>query len=211
MTLTKKERLIFYYLTRGILKKRRPLGSKSLAKIIKNKIPPSTLRIYLRRIAKAGYLKPEKCFSGRIPTEKGWYYYLKNYQLKPEITFPDLNNLSIEEFLTQISNFTHNIVFYKEKELLVKGLANIVNFWGDKELIKELLILSENIEKIVDKLDKRINILIGSKLKNFGGYYSSLITYKSENKFFGFLGPQINYYHTNLFLIKKLIQKIKNE
>ncbi len=211
MTLTKKEKIIFYYLTRGILKKRKPLGSKYLAKIIKNKLSPSTLRIYLRRIAKAGYLEPENCFSGRIPTEKGWYYYLENYQLKPEINFPELEEKKLEKLLAQISNFTKNIVFYKDKELLIKGLTNVVDFWENKELAKELLSLSEKIEEIIKSLDKEINILIGSKLKDFGASCSSLIIYKSEDKFFGFLGPKINYYHTNLILMKKIMQKLNNE
>jgi transcriptional regulator of heat shock response len=198
-------------LIRRILEKQRPIGSKVLAKIIKNKFAAPTLRIYLRKIARAGYLEKKTSFLGRIPTEKGLYYYLKNYKLRPELNFPDLENLSLENCLNYVTNFTKNIVFYKEKKLLIKGLKNVVDF-KDKELIKELLTLSEKIEKIIEYIsEEKINVLIGSKLEKFGGKNSSLIAYKSKNFSIGFLGPKINCYHTNLILLQKLIQKIKND
>jgi transcriptional regulator of heat shock response len=212
MTLTAKERKIFYHLVRCILKEKRPVGSKALAKVIKNKFSPPTLRIYLRKIAKAGYLEPEYCFSGRLPTEKGWHYYIFNYKLKPELKFkPEIKNQDIENFLEEISSLTNNIVFYNEKNFIIKGFKNIIKFSNNKILIEEILGLAEKIQDIVDSLDEKLNIFIGSRLSQFGGNQSSLIVYKSKEKTIGFLGPKINYYHTNLFLLKKLIDFKSNQ
>lgn len=211
MTLTTKEKIIFYYLVRCILKEKKPVGSKLLAKIIKNKISPPTLRIYLRKMAKAGYLEPEYCFSGRTPTEKGWHYYLFGYKLKPELKFnQEIKNGNLEDILEKISELTNNIVFYKKKYFIIKGFKNVVKISNDKLLIEEILSLSEKIEKIVESFENKTNILIGSQLNQFGTNRVSLIVYKSKEKTIGFLGPKINYYHTNLILIKKLIN-LKNK
>jgi transcriptional regulator of heat shock response len=199
MPLNQKQRFLFYKLIRSCIEKRGPVGSKLLAKKIKNKLSPPSLRIYLRKIAENGYLENVGDL-GRLPTDKGWYYYLENYDLKPEIKVPDVFDLDL------ISELTKNIVFIFDNELRFIGLKNILEI-QEKEIIEDILCLVENLEKIIENLKSDINILIGEKIKESKTKKLSLLAYKDKNKIIGFLGPKINYYHTHLYLLEKL----KNE
>ncbi len=199
MSLNPKQKFLFYKLIRSCIEKRGPVGSKLLAKKIKNKLSPPSLRIYLRKIAENGYLENVGDF-GRLPTDKGWYYYLKNYNLKPEIKVPDVFDLDL------ISELTKNVVFIFDDELRVRGLKNVLEI-QEKEIIEDILCLVENLEKIIENLKNDINILIGEKIEESKTKKLSLLAYKSESKIIGFLGPKINYYHTHLSLLKKF----KNE
>jgi transcriptional regulator of heat shock response len=199
MLLTQKQRFLFYKLIRSCIEKRGPIGSKFLAKKIKNKLSPPSLRIYLRRISEGGYLENVGDF-GRLPTDKGWYYYLENYDLKPEIEVSNIFDLDL------ISELTKNIVFLFDDELKVRGLKNILEI-HEKDIIEDMLCLVEKLEKIIENLDDDVNILIGKKIKESKTKKLSLLAYKNKSKIIGFLGPKINYYHTNF----SLLEKFKNE
>jgi transcriptional regulator of heat shock response len=199
MSLNIKQKFLFYKLIRSCIEKRGPVGSKFLAKKIKNKLSPPSLRIYLRKIAENGYLENIGDF-GRLPTDKGWYYYLENYDLKPEIKVPDVFDLDL------ITEVTKNIVFIFNDEILIRGLKNVLAI-QEKEIVEDILYLVENLEKIIENLEEGIHILIGAKIKESKTKKLSLLAYKNKNKVLGFLGPKINYYHTHLSLLKKF----KNE
>jgi len=199
MSLAAKQKFLFYKLVRSCIEKRGPVGSKFLAKKIKNKLSAPSLRIYLRKIVESGYLE-NIGDSGRLPTDKGWYYYLENYDLKPEIKLKETFNLE------EIVKLTKNIFFSFENELSFRGLKNIVEI-EDKEIIGDMLSLTENLEKIIENLEEGFNILIGNRLQESKTKKLSLLAYKNKKKIIGFLGPKINYYHTQVFLLKTL----KNE
>ncbi|GIW67210.1 MAG: hypothetical protein KatS3mg096_078 [Candidatus Parcubacteria bacterium] len=195
MSLTDIQKYLFYKLVRSCIKRKKPIGSKLLAKKLKNKLSPPSLRIYLRKIAQNGYL--ENVGSGRLPTDKGWYYYLENFKLKPEINLPQNFDLTLWAELTK------NIVFLFEDNLVIKGLKNVINF-REKEIVEDLLNLCENLETIIKNLRNEFNILIGRDLPQSKTKKLSLIAYKDKKRVIGFLGHKINYYHTSLALLKKL-------
>jgi transcriptional regulator of heat shock response len=199
MSLSEKQKFLFYNLARSCIEKRRPVGSKFLARKIKNRLSPSSLRIYLRKIAENGYLENVGDL-GRLPTDRGWYYYLENYDLKPEIKLPEIFDLEL------IANLTKNVVFLFEDELVIRGLKNILEI-QEKEIIEDILCLVEDLEKIIENFKDNFNILIGARLKASKTKKLSLLAYKNKNRVVGFLGQKINYYHANFTLLKKL----KNE
>jgi len=199
MSLTIKQKFLFYNLIRSCIEKRGPVGSKFLAKKIKNKLSPSSLRIYLRKIAESRYLENVGDF-GRLPTDKGWYYYLENYDLKPEVKVPNILDLDL------IAELTKNIIFIFNNGLSIRGLKNVLEI-QEREITEDILCLVEDLEEIIKNLEDNVNIFIGENLKESKTKKLSLLAYKNKNKIIGFLGPKINYYHTNLVLLKKF----KNE
>ena len=199
MSLAEKQKFLFYKLARSCIEKGGPVGSKFLAKKIKNKLSAPSLRIYLRKIAESGYLENVGDF-GRLPTDKGWYYYLENYDLKPEIRLRETFDLD------ETIKLTKNIFFTFENELSLRGLKNILEI-EEKEIIGDILSLVENLEKIIENLEEGLNVLIGHRLEESKTKKLSLLAYKDKNRTIGFLGSKINYYHTQLYLLKKL----KNE
>jgi transcriptional regulator of heat shock response len=210
MPLTAIEKILFYNVSRSCIIKKKPIGSKLLAKKINNQLSAPSVRIYLRKMVRNGYLENEAS-RGRLPTDKGWYYYLRNYHLEPEIKIPDIqDDDNLENLLDLIAQLTKNIVFFCENELIIKGLKNALMV-EEKELAEDWLDISENLEKIINNFQKEISILIGSKIQESKTKKLSLIACRKDKKIFGFLGPKINYYHTNLIIIKKILKNERRE
>ncbi len=197
MSLTKKQKFIFYHLTRNSIYNQKPIGSKFLAKKLK-KFSPSTLRFYFQRLVEKGYL--ENNLSGREPTEKGWHYYLQAYKLNPEIDVSFLvGEQEIDEMISKLAELTKNVGFYRrayESKYFLKGLKNLLVYFTNKEIVEDLLKIIEKIETCIDNVEDGVHFLIGNELKESETKKISLIIFKTKDVEFGFLGPRINYYHT---------------
>ncbi len=208
MSLNRNQKYIFYKFVRSHIAQKRPIGSKFLAKKIK-KFSPSTLRFYFRKLVDDGYLKNTDNFVGREPTEKGWHYYLDNYHLVPEIKI-DFKD-SVEEFLEKVSLMTKNVVFFKDKnssKFVLKGLKTIlIQFNKNAGPLDDLGNIIENLEKIVNKIDKDYEVLIGREIKESQTGNLSLFIKRTKNFEIGFLGHKINFYHTLCLICKNF----KNE
>lgn len=204
MSLNQIQRYIFYNLVRDHIRIKRPIGSKILAKKLK-KFSPPTLRIYFRQLIKEGYLRNVDDFSGREPTEKGWHYYLENYDLLPEI---DVNfKTSFEEFLELLSLTTKNIVFLKDgnsSKFIFKGIKICLAEFDDKKLLSDLGGVLENLEKILSKINKELEVLIGKEIEESETGRLSLLVKKTKDIEIGFLGHKINFYHTLHYILKKI-------
>lgn len=203
------KKFIFYNLARSCIEERKPIGSKFLAKKIKNKLAHSTLRLYLRQMVNAGYLENAPYFSGRVPTPKGWHFYIRKFKLKPERKIPE--KFSKENLFEEISSLTRNVVFVKDifsSRFMVKGLEYIVDDIRDPQIIKDILITVENLESLINQLkSEKVIVRIGDQLSFSQSKKISLIAYRCENLIVGFLGQQINCYHTNLILLRNLFLK----
>jgi len=208
MTLNNTQKFIFYKLARCCIKYQKPIGSKFLAKKLSYKLSAPSLRIYFRKIAKKGYLEKKSFFSGNSPTDKGWYYYLKNFPLKPEVKISKFEERKIDEKLEYLSFLTKNIIIFCDQKIKIRGLNNAF-YIKEKEIVEDLFFLLENFDKIIRILNNNLNILIGEKIEESISKKISLIAYKNKNKIIGILGKKINYYHTNLVFIKNLIKNLK--
>ncbi len=60
-----------------------PVSSRGLAKKYNFSISPATLRAELSRLCESGYLVQPHTSAGRIPTDKGYRFYIK-YLMEPE-------------------------------------------------------------------------------------------------------------------------------
>lgn len=205
MSLTEIQRFIFYNFVRNHIKKRKPIGSKILAKKLK-KFSPPTLRFYFQKLVEQGYLENVEDFSGRQPTERGWHYYLENYELKPEIKLPE-KTTPLDEFLKKVAFLTKNVVFYRESfasRYIFRGLKNSLAQLEERDLLLDFGEMIENLEKTLTKINKDFEVLIGKEIEGSRTKKLSLIIKKSENFEIGFLGPKINYYHTLFSVFQNL-------
>ncbi|GIW65107.1 MAG: hypothetical protein KatS3mg093_086 [Candidatus Parcubacteria bacterium] len=202
----KKQKFVFYNLARVCIDKREPIGSKLLSKKIKNKLSPPMLRIYLRRLVSAGYIENVPHFLGRLPTPKGWYAYIKKFKLKAEkrIPFEFNRNYSLDDLAT----FTRNVIFNTSSlssRFTIKGLKYIIDDNKEGEIVEDILNIIENLDNLSEGFkNNRIKILIGDRFCLSQTKKISLIGYRRGDFIIGFLGHQINCYHTNIILLKKL-------
>lgn len=66
-----------------------PIGSEILEKKYKLGVSPATIRNEMVVLAKKGYLKKEYFSSGRLPSAKGFRFYIKNLMKEKELTTTD--------------------------------------------------------------------------------------------------------------------------
>ncbi len=66
-----------------------PIGSEILEKKYKLGVSPATIRNEMVELARKGYLKKEYFSSGRIPSAKGFRFYIKNLMKEKEISTTD--------------------------------------------------------------------------------------------------------------------------
>ena len=65
----------------------KPVSSKTLAQKYKLGLSSATIRNEMKELEKAGYLQQPHTSAGRIPTEKGYRFFIKSLGGRPEDTF----------------------------------------------------------------------------------------------------------------------------
>ncbi|MEP7103158.1 MAG: hypothetical protein ABI721_00415 [Candidatus Dojkabacteria bacterium] len=165
------------------------VGSISLQSKFNLKLSTATIRNEMAELVDKGYLYQKHLSSGRIPTTKGWRFfvdYLKELGMdeidpiiKAKIRKALLNNTdSFEEiirnslsFLTEISE--NAAVALIGKELYYSGLSELVSIpeFRDTDNLKRILSILEDYNTLSEMLNKDlpdddIQILIGEETGN---------------------------------------------
>ena len=157
------------------IKTARPVGSKSLCK--KFKCSSATIRNDMLNLEELGYLEKQHISSGRIPSEKGYRYYV-DYLMEPKkISGEDMLKLQ-----TIFSNNELNLSSAIEKSLEI--ISDITNYTSvvlgkassDNNLQKvELIPITEETVVAIVITDKGIveNPIIGNYVKNYEVLYNA--------------------------------------
>ena len=192
------------------------------------KLSPATIRNEMVDLEKEGYIFQPHTSAGRIPTEKGWKYYIDNFiENKPigkkhkEI----LDNILEEQglnFDTAIKKVSKGLATISKDAVFVGFSADDFYYTGLSHLFKnpefQKLDLVQHISEVVDHLDDVVTdmfkevsdseeemVLIGQN-NPFGAECSTIVTSYSNGKdisgVFGILGPMRMNYEDNMALIK---------
>lgn len=102
-----------------------PVGSGVLEKKYKLGICPATIRNEMVSLAKKGYLKKEYFSSGRVPSAKGFRFYIKNLMKEKELSTTDA--VSYKNSIWDERTETHRLLSQAAKILSKKtGLLSLV-------------------------------------------------------------------------------------
>lgn len=125
-----------------------PVGSKSLASDYSFDVSPATIRNDMSSLEKSGLLKKAHTSSGRLPSDKGYRYFV-NYLLENELIVAETeaNVDSIRKMLSKENHNTSDIV-----ETATKILAAITNLTAVSVTLKKDVkkILNIELMKISD-------------------------------------------------------------
>jgi transcriptional regulator of heat shock response len=80
--LTERQGKILNCIVAEYIVSKTPVGSKVLARKYRFGIKPSTMRIEFHRLTELGYLAQPHTSAGRVPTDKGYRFYVDNLQPK---------------------------------------------------------------------------------------------------------------------------------
>src|SRR5262245_35064875 len=76
--ISERTRELLRLLVRTYIMSGEPVGSRTLSKFIDNKLSPATIRNVMADLEEAGYLTQPHTSAGRIPSEKGYRFYVDN-------------------------------------------------------------------------------------------------------------------------------------
>ena len=78
MELSDRHRKVFEVVVKEYIKKGEPVGSRTVSKILKSRWSPATIRGIMADLEDMGLLYQPHTSAGRVPTEKGFRYYVDN-------------------------------------------------------------------------------------------------------------------------------------
>ncbi|MGS0765101.1 heat-inducible transcriptional repressor HrcA [Syntrophomonas curvata] len=126
MTLDERKKLILESIIRDYVETAEPVGSRAVVKKHSLKISAATVRNEMSDLEEMGYLEQPHTSAGRIPSQKGFRYYVDCMMEKESLdeketeflfrllddSFQELNELiqKIGHFLAQITNYTSFVI-----------------------------------------------------------------------------------------------------
>lgn len=228
MEITKRQSKVLNTIVREYIELAQPVSSQFLEKKYNFKICPATIRIEMQRLTDRGFLYQPHTSAGRIPTDKGYRFFVNDLLEKGTSEFKDIFEIKeiikreddIFELISHLSKFLAEI----SSNLAVTHLQGKDFFWkeGWEEILKEpefeekdfvfeftdfLKNFEENIENL--NINSGIKIFIGrenpfSKIKDFSIISSKCFLPNREEAILALLGPKRMTYEKNISLINYL-------
>lgn len=227
----RRENLLFKIIEEYI-KTAEPVGSALLADKYFGELSSATLRNEMMDLEKGGYLRQPHTSAGRIPTAKGYRYYLTNFLKDKSLASGQKRALDkakdlFEDQVQSIKNIAKAVAELSGNTVFVGFGADNVYYTGLTNLFSqpefENADFARNMGRIIDHLDEAMaglfdqvkdgtEVLIGSE--NPFAKECSIITISYQNGrqrgIFGLLGPIRMDYEQNIALIS-YIKDLINE
>jgi heat-inducible transcriptional repressor len=235
MELTERQKEILSRTVKTYIKSAEPVSSEFLEKKYKFGICPATIRIEMQKLTDAGFIFQPHTSAGRVPTDKGYRFFVDNLLEKGISEFEDVFEIedifqgakkdifklasSLTKFLAEeSSNFT--ILNLLERDFFWKeGWEEILREpeFEEKDLISNFTELLESFEENIEnlKINSGIKIYIGkenpfSKTKDFSIISSKCYLPDDETAVLALLGPKRMDYDRNISLINYLLRVLEN-
>jgi len=211
-----------------------PIGSKLLSEKYGISVSPATIRNDMVELEEAGYLYQPHTSAGRIPTDKGYRFFVESVMSEQSLTIKEQQKLQAEILKLRAQNqrmsrTTAKLLSAFSGSLAVIGDKKEMHDFGISELLENpefqnldeftrvaeaLDYLDENVDAILSKIkDNEVKIFIGHEnpIKQISNCSMVVAPYKDEEGERGLLaiiGPKRMKYAKNKSLldyVKKLI------
>ena len=201
-----------------------PVGSQLLAKIFN--VSSATIRAEMAELERAGYIKQPHTSAGRIPTDKGYRFYVNQTTeaggleasqgsaraLTARIGEGSVPERAIRNTVDTLVELTHNLgIATIGKQLYMSGLSNL---FGQPEFmhpgqVQEVARLLDNLEPWLREAapNEPLSVYIGSENPIGRSAGCTLIISKfrspySDKSFIGVLGPTRQSYKDVMALVE---------
>lgn len=234
--MNERKQAIFEAIIKEHVNQGNTVASKVLVDKYDFKLSPATVRNEMVELEKEGFIFQPHTSAGRIPTEKGWKYYIQNFienktigkkhkeLLDKILAKQDLSyETAVKKVSKGLAEISKDAVFvgFSSDDFYYTGLSHL---FKNPEFQK--IDLVHHISEVVDHLDEVITdmfdevsesdvetVMIGQD-NPFGAECSTIITGYSNGKnvrgVFGILGPMRMNYENNMSLIKYAKELFKN-
>lgn len=228
MSLTKRQERLLNTLVKDYINTAKPVGSKHLQRRYDLDICPATVRGEMQELTKKGYLKQPHTSSGRVPSNKGYRFFVDSFSESdskdaPCSRFRELKKAEQDVF--RFAELTTRFLASSSCNLVMSCLLERGLVWEDgwEEIfhipefeersfrnifVKEAKSLAEKFEDI--SLSDKIDVFIGREKSVLSSKDVSLIITKSyfpdkEEGVIAVLGPNRMAYDRNIKIIKSLV------
>jgi len=222
---SQRKQLILRKIIEHYVKEAQPISSGTLAKKDFPKISSATLRNEMLDLTNEGFLFQPHTSAGKVPTTRGFKFFLDNFLTEKEVSEKDKKSLTeiknrnreerkqIKELAKELAEMAGEavIVAFSKDDYFYTGLSNLFaqpefeDFSLVQDLSEVIDHLDRTMENIFDEI-KETKILIGEE-NPFNNRCSIILTPFNQAKqkmIVGLLGPLRMDYNRNISLIKFL-------
>jgi len=180
--LSERESQILQYTVQNFIDQAAPVGSDKLVEIYDLSVSPATVRNVLHALEKKGYLDHPHTSAGRIPTERGYRYYVNSLM---EVEPLSLYEHQAMDQIKKVLNKDFDDAVFQAAQLLARlsnMLALVVSPRLAKGVFKKLDLISVNSSRLLvvltikSGLVKTVNIEVEHELnRNQLDYVASIL------------------------------------
>jgi len=231
--LSKRQSLILEKIIREYIRLAQPISSDFLEKKYQFGLCSATIRNEMQSLTEKGFLFQSHPSSGRIPTDKGYRFFvnfilelgIKDWREKiKDLLETNFENETkfIQQLTKRLAEATETLTLsYQIKEKIVwkEGWEEILKEpeFEEKKCVLKFLDFIEDVEKKIEDLeiDSDIKIFIGRENPFRQASDFSLITSKcclpdGDNMILSLLGPKRMSYEKNISLIRSLTKILED-
>lgn len=220
-------------ITSQYIKTAQPVSSKFITEAGNFDLSSATIRNEMAELEQAGYIYHPHTSAGRVPTEKGYQFFVDNFLVENKINkrqqefldklakqFNKFEPQIIKELAKGIAEFSNGAVFvaFSDNDFYYTGLSNLFSQpeFTEPRLVYSLSRVIDHLDQVVNKIfnniDFEVKVAIGSH-NPFAPDCSSVLTkyqIRDSHGLLGILGPIRMDYQNNISLVKYSQQIINN-
>jgi heat-inducible transcriptional repressor len=220
--MNERQSQLFRNIVEEYIQTAQPVGSKLVVDKFNLNISPATVRNDMVELENLGLIRQPHTSAGRVPTEEGYRYYVKNFvQLEKELNKKNKQEMQVKVDNTDEDNFEKNIkklartiaeesnqgiiVGFPNRDVFYTGLSNLFSQseFHDLDLISNVSNIFDHLDEIIseiyDDFSDQAEIIIGGH-EHFPEDCSIVIT-KDKDVLFGIVGPTRMDYQENIKLL----------
>ncbi len=217
--ITERQGKVLNGIIREYIGRAEPVSSKMLEKKHQFKVSPATIRSEMQKLTESGYLFQPHTSAGRVPTDKGYRFFVDEMIEKNPMNFE--RDFQLEDSLGFIKEATRFLA-EESSELALGYLASQKIIWKDGwgEIFLEPEFMepgfAASFARMIDDFEENIEELFLPEIKIYIGRENpiskaedfSIITSGFEDGLFAIVGPKRMSYDKNIELFHKLWEKI---
>jgi transcriptional regulator of heat shock response len=227
--MTDRKMALLSQIIKEYIKTASPIGSKILAHKGEFDVSSATIRNEMAELEKEGYLIQPHTSAGRIPTARGYEYYLETIK-EGRLSMAELSGLKqifkkhqdegpeflIKHLAKKIADLSQNtvVVGFADNDVYYTGIANLFKQpeFQNPENVYNMSVIIDHLDKVMADIFEEINdieVRVGRE-NPFGEGISVVLSNWGKRKkgIFGILGPMRMDYEKNLGLVKFVNQNI---
>ncbi|MFA6304804.1 MAG: hypothetical protein WCV73_02910 [Patescibacteria group bacterium] len=218
-----RKRALLAQIIKEYIKTACPVGSRCLEEKSRLGVSSATIRNEMAELEMEGYIAQPHTSAGRIPTEKGYGFFLshlkegklasrefKELQEMLKKSFKDDLEIQLKQLAKKIAEFSNNavVIGFSDNNLYYTGLSNLFSQpeFQNPELVYDISLVIDHLDQAMGEIFASIDctrVLIGSK-NPFSNHCSVVFApwqFKNKSGIMGILGPMRMDYEKNLGLM----------